>query len=137
MQALQQLARVPNVAVELQPAAVHSFDRAYEPVEAMLASRQQGSHMPEHAAAIIRSAMSQADGVRKALKAAARQCNTSLDSGGAANVPTADQVAAAEVAAAAMREVMHLRFTCILILHLDMRALYVMIQVHCYQPNFP
>ena len=113
LQALQQLARVSDVAEELQPAAAHNFDRALKPIKAMLASIQQGSHMPQYAAAIVRSAILEADGVHKAVRSAARHCNTSSDSRGAAYVPTADQVAAAEKAAAAMLQVTHVRFMCI------------------------
>ncbi len=106
LQALQQLAQAPTVAAELQPGAAHSFDRGFEAVAAMLA-RRQGDHIPwpAQAAAIIRTVMSEADDVRKALKFVARQCGRSSISLCAAVHPTADQVAAAEQTAAALLEV--------------------------------
>ena len=106
LQALQQLAQVPTVAAELQPGALHSFDRGFEAVTSVLAS-QQGDHIPWHAeaAAIIRTVMSEADGVRTALKFVARQCGRLSMRPCAVVHPTADQVAAAEEAATALLEV--------------------------------
>ncbi len=107
LQALQQLAQAPTVAAELQPGAVHSFDRGFEAVAPMLASRQ-GDHVPwpAQAAAKIRKVISAADGVRKALNPVARHCNRStVVSLGVAVSPAADEIAAAEEAAAALLEV--------------------------------
>ena len=106
LQVLQQLAQVPTVALELQPGAAHSFDRGFEAVASLLASQHEG-HMPwpAQAAAIIRTVMSEADGVRTALKFVARQCGRSSKSPSAAGPPTAGQVAAAEEAAAALLQV--------------------------------
>ena len=104
LQTLQQLAQMPTVAAELQPGAAHSFDRGFGAVIPLLASQQDG-HMPAHSAAIIRTVMSEADGVRTALKFVARQCGRSSKSPCAAVPPTADQVAAAEKAAAALLQV--------------------------------
>ncbi len=105
LQTVKKLARLPTVAVKLQPAAAHSFDRAFEPIKAMLVS----GHMPAaNAAVIINTVISEANGVSNALKAAAWQCSRSLRSHGAATHPTADQIAAAEKAAAALLEVIFL-----------------------------
>ncbi len=54
LQALQQLAKTPTVAAELQPGAAHSFDRGFEAVYPVLASQQE-DHMPARTAAIIRT----------------------------------------------------------------------------------
>ena len=105
VQALQQLVKVPAVAVELQPAAAHSFDRAFEHVEAMLASSQRRGHMSAYTAVIIRTALAEANDVRKALKAVARQCRQSPANLSAAAHPTADHIAAAEGMAAALLKV--------------------------------
>ena len=108
LQTVKKLARLPTVAVDLQPAAAHSFDRAFEPIKAMLASSQRGGNMPAaNAAAIISTVISEANGVIRAINAAVRQCRSSPQSHSGATHPTADQIAAAEKAAAALLEVMY------------------------------